>query len=226
MNLVEAKSVFEAASDENRLSDRSPTDRWNDFPHSELSHHGAACCDIAREWLRAMDFAQLNGAQLSSGPRWLRAKYKWGPSEWPMHWCDVVERETIDCGAHAALSRDVFQARGMTAFPAQLVQQFDEQATTQWRAKWSGEGVSCHWLDDTHIYHEVTAVLFDGGELKLWDASSATWIDSRQAHAGYGSVTALRIIVDQAAGVDELFWGDRRIVPNVWNAQPSRLQTG
>ncbi len=218
MNLVEAKSVFETHGDEQRSSGRLPSDRWQDFPHSELSEHDSACCKIAREWIVSMDFAQLNGAQLSSGPRWLRAKYKWGPSTWPMHWCEVVERDTVDCGAHAAMSRALFRARGLTAFPAQLVQQFDEHATTQWRGKWSGEGASCHWLDDVHIYHEATALLLDGRDLRLWDASAATWIDARQSHAGYGSVISLRIIVDpDPADLADIHWGGRAIVPNVWN---------
>lgn len=226
MNLVGAKSVFETAVEEQPFVDGLPSDRWHDFPHSELARHDAPCCTIAREWIRSMDFAQLNGAQLSSGPRWLRAKYKWGPSPWPMHWCEAVDRETIDCGAHAALSRDLFQARGLTAFPAQLVQRFDEAATRQWRAKWAGDGVSCHWLDKHHIYHEATALLLNGEELKLWDASAASWIDPRQTHRGYGSVTALRIIVG-GSGVQGTFnWGARSIMPNLWNQQVNRMRVG
>jgi hypothetical protein len=218
MNLVEAKTIFETPEDEQRSSDRLPSDRWKDFSHSELSHHDGSCCDIAREWIQSMDFAQLNGAQLSSGPRWLRSRYNWGPSSWPIHWCQVVERKTIDCGAHAALSRELFRARGMTAFPAQIVQEFDEHATTQWRGTWSREGVSCHWLDEFHIYHEATALLMDGAETKLWDASAASWIDARQSHAGYGSVTAIRVVVDGAnSPIAKLHWGERVIWTNVWN---------
>ncbi|HEU0134682.1 MAG TPA: hypothetical protein VFR28_07650, partial [Allosphingosinicella sp.] len=130
-----------------------PSDRWQDFPHSSLSHHGQACCEIAKAWVTSMDFAQLNGAELTSGPRWLRSKYKWGPSPWPMHWCEAVKRKTIDCGAHAALATEAFRARGLTAFPAQLVQRYSADASEQWQAKWSGEDVSCHWLDGEHIYH-------------------------------------------------------------------------
>jgi hypothetical protein len=218
MNLVEGNTIFERPADEQRSSDRLPSDRWDDFPYSELSQHDGACCKIAREWIQSMDFAQLNGAQLSSGPRWLRAKYKWGPSSWPMHWCEVVNRDTIDCGAHAALSRALFRARGLTAFPVQLVQQFDRQATAQWRGKWSGEGVSCHWLDGSHIYHEVTALLMDGSEVKLWDASAGSWINPRQSGGGYGSVSAMRIFVGaEHSRLGDLSWGERAISPNVWN---------
>jgi hypothetical protein len=215
MYLVEANSAASRPLEEQRAADRLPSDQWQDFPYSALSHHGAACCDIAREWVLSMDFAQLNGADVASGPRWLRARYKWGPSEWPMHWCDVVRRKTIDCGAHAALSREAFRARGLTAFPAQLVQRYTEDATGQWREKWGREQVSCHWLDGEHIYHEATALQVGTSDVKIWDASSASWLDAPQSGAGYGTVVAVRFFADDGAGT--LNWGDRALTPNVWN---------
>ena len=126
MYLAEAEATTLVRENERLTAERLPSAPWENFPYSVLSHHGTACCDIGREWIRSMDFAQLNGADLTSGPRWLRAKYKWGPSPWPMHWCEVVRRETIDCGAHAALSREAFGARGLVAFPAQLVQKYSQ----------------------------------------------------------------------------------------------------
>ena len=193
-----------------------PSDRWQHFPHSTLSHHGGACCEIARQWVTAMDFAQLNGAELTSGPRWLRAKYKWGPSPWPMHWCDAVKRKTIDCGTHAALALEAFRARGLTAFPAQLVQRYSKEATEQWQGKWSEEDVSCHWLDGEHIYHEATALLVGDDEVKIWDSSAGSWVGPRQ-DGGYGSLTAVRIIAEgHFGGGDGLRWGERRLKPGQW----------
>jgi hypothetical protein len=192
------------------------SDRWRDFPHSTLSHHGGACCEIARQWVVAMDFAQLNGAEPTSGPRWLRAKYKWGPSPWPMHWCEAVKRKTIDCGTHAALALEAFRARGLTAFPAQLVQRYTEDATEQWRGKWEGEDVSCHWLDGEHIYHEAVALLVGEDEVRIWDSSAGSWVGQRQ-DGGYGSLTAVRIVAEgQYGGGDGLRWGERRLKPGAW----------
>ncbi|HEX8666899.1 MAG TPA: hypothetical protein VF727_00825 [Allosphingosinicella sp.] len=194
-----------------------PSDRWTDFPHSQLSHHGAACCETARQWVVAMDFAQLNGGDLASGPRWLRERYKWGPSPWPMHWCELVKRKVIDCGAHSALAHEVFSARGLAAFPAQLVQRYSEDATHHWRGKWSEEDVSCHWLDGEHIYHEATAILLGEDEVKIWDSSAGSWVNPRQA-GGYGSLAAVRIFADgHYGGGDGLRWGERRLKPNIWN---------
>src|SRR4028118_555309 len=91
---------------------------------------------------------------LLGGPRGLREKCEWGPSSWPMHWCEVVERKVIDCGAHAALAQEAFTARGVTAFRAQFVQRYSEDAASQWRTKWGADKVSDHWISDDVIYHE------------------------------------------------------------------------
>jgi hypothetical protein len=194
------------------------SERWQHFPYSCFSHHGTACCEVAREWIVANDFAQLNGGDLKTGPRWLRQKYEWGPSSWPMHWCEVVERDVIDCGAHAALAHEAFAARGVTAFRAQFVQRYSADATAQWRKKWGDEEVSDHWLTDDAIYHEGNALLVGDDEVKLWDASAGWWINVRQAGGGYGSLVAVRIFADgQWGGGDGFRWGEHRIKPNEWH---------
>jgi hypothetical protein len=216
MYLVEAEARVQPRESEasgSPLEAKLPGGRWKDFPYSRISHHGEACCEVSREWVIAMDFAQLNGGRLESGPRWLRQKYAWGPTQWPAFWCELVKRKEIDCGAHAALAHEVFTARGLTSFPAQLIQQYSEDATGQWRGKWSKEDVSCHWIDDTTIYHEGAALLL-GGEIKLWDASAGAWINPRQS-GGYGSLTAVRVFAD---GETSFRWGERQIAANEWVA--------
>jgi hypothetical protein len=194
-----------------------PSARWDHFPYSCFSHHGDPCCEVAREWVVAMDFAQLNGGDLSSGPRWMREKYEWGPSSWPMHWCDVVERKVIDCGAHAAMAHEAFTARGATAFRAQFVQRYSTDATDQWKSKWGDEQVSDHWIDDDLIYHEGNALLVGEDEVKLWDSSAGWWINPRQA-GGYGSLVAVRIFAEgQWGDGDGIRWGEHRIKPNEWH---------
>jgi hypothetical protein len=218
--------MYSAAVKERNLAptlysaDALPSDPWRDFPVSEIAHHGDHCCDVAREWLIAMDFAQLNGGSLRSGPRWLRKTYEWGPSAWPITWCEVVHRKVIDCGAHAALAHEVFAARGGTALRAQFVQRYSDDATEQWRRKWSDEQVSDHWLGENAIYHEGNALLGEGDELKLWDGSSGCWLNPRQ-EGGYGAVLAVRVF-DTHAPEDRVFsWGDHRVRPNQWCQIPS-----
>ena len=216
MYLVAAKEREDASTGEAQDAPL-PSARWESFPYSCFSHHGDACCDIAREWVLAMDFAQLNGGDKLSGPRWMRQKYKWGPSAWPMHWCDALDRDTIDCGAHAALAHEAFIARGVSAFRAQFVQEYSDDATSQWRGAWGEEKVSDHWIDGKRIYHEGNALLVGEDEIKLWDASAGWWINPRQA-GGYGSLVAVRVFAEgQYGGGDGFRWGEHRIKPNVWH---------
>ncbi|HEX8528045.1 hypothetical protein [Allosphingosinicella sp.] len=199
---------------EDVLPDRPcPSTRWEDFPYSCISHHDEACCEVAREWVMAYDFAQLNGADASSGPRWLRQRYEWGPSPWPIHWCEAVERDTLDCGALGCMARQIFEARGLTSFAAQFVQQYSDEATCQWRGKWDGESSSTHWIDEDVIYHEACALLVGEGEVKLFDPSAGWWINPRQA-GGYGGLLAVRIF--DGAG-KSYRWGERRLIADQWN---------
>ena len=202
------------------LEDTAPAigGKWEHFPNSHVSHHGAACCDIAHAWLIAFDQAQLNGGDRMTGPRWIRARSDWGPSAWPIHWCEAVGAETIDCGVHAALAHEVFAARGVRTFRAQFQQRYSPEAARSWRGKWGAANVSDHWIDGDTIYHEGNAVLVDDGEVKLWDGSAGWWINPREKGTGYGSLAAVRITADGAGLPPVLRWGERRIKPNRWIA--------
>jgi hypothetical protein len=190
--------------------------RWSNFPVSQLSHHGQTCCDIARHWFRAADFAQLNGNGVMSGPRWIREKFEWGPSNWPVHWCETLEAEVIDCGAHAALAHEAFESRGVTAFRTQVVQGYESRAIDQWRLRWDLNDASDHWLGDDCIYHEVNAVVTGPGILRLWDGSSGCWLDP--AHSkGYGSVIAVRISTPLDTMQTSWCWGKHRLPASEWH---------
>ena len=217
MYLAEVDSRRSIEALDEALAEACPSEPWRDFPHSELSDHGAACCRAARHWVRAMDFGQLNGDQLTSGPRWLRARFKWGPTRWPIHWCDVVKQKVIDCGVHSALAHEAFTARGLTAFRAQVVQRYSTDSVAQWRLKWQVEEASDHWLIGDLIYHEANALLMGDGEIRIWDSSAGWWLNERQG-AGYGSVAAVRIIADpEVYGSRNLKWGGSSLEPNSWN---------
>lgn len=196
-------------------AERAAGGKWQQFPNSYISHHGTACCHIAHEWLIAFDFAQLNGGDPLTGPRWMREHSTWGPSAWPIHWCEAVDRHVLDCGAHAAMAHEAFVARGVRAFRAQFVQRYTAEAAVSWRQNWSRENVSDHWIDGDTIYHEGNAVLVANDEVKFWDGSAGWWINRRQ-DAGYGSLVAVRIDADAEGFPQGLRWGDRRIGLNEW----------
>jgi hypothetical protein len=191
-------------------------ERWREFPYSSIAHHGGRCCRIAREWVLAIDFSQLNGGSALTGPRWLRHKYTWGPSPWPMHWCEAVGRKTLDCGALASLTHEVFAARGVRSFPAQFIQRYTNEATRHWRQKWAAEDCSPHWLADDLIYHEGNAVLAGRDEIKLWDASAGWWINPKQ-FGGYGGVVAVKVFPHGADAPAVFRWGAHLITPNRWH---------
>ena len=214
MSLAEGKALIDI-SEADFVDAGAAVEKWRDFPASALSHHGRACCRVAREWVLGMDYSQLNAGNPLTGPRWLRHKYTWGPSAWPIHWCEAVRRKTLDCGALAALAHEVFSARGVRSFPAQLIQQFSEDATRQWYERWGGDRSSVHWIKEDLIYHEGCAVVVRGDEVKLWDASAGWWIDPNQA-GGYGALLAVRITNAQTATPTSFTWGTRRIAANTW----------
>jgi hypothetical protein len=205
--------------DEPRVLDRPcPSARWESFPYSCISHHGAECCDIAREWVMAYDFAQLNGADRASGPRWLRKRWTWGPSPWPIHWCEAVERDTLDCGVLGCMARELFAERGLVSFPAQFVQQYSADATAQWLGKWDAEKVSTHWIDDDVIYHEACALVSGEGEVRLFDPSAGWWVNPRQA-GGYGGLLAARIF----DGEGRIWrWGEHSLRGDEWTKVAER----
>lgn len=189
--------------------------KWRDWSPSTISHHGHACCDVAREWILATDYSQLSAGARLTGPRWLRETYSWGPSAWPIHWCEAVKRKTLDCGALAALSHEVFTARGVRSFPAQLIQRFNGEATCHWRETWSDESIAVHWIEGDLVYHEGCAVLVRCDEIKLWDSSVGCWIEPKQ-FGGYGALLGLRIFAPQADGQTSFIWGAQRFLPNEW----------
>ena len=188
-------------------------DRWRDWAPSTISHHRRICCEIAREWITATDYSSLNGGQILSGPRWLRHRFQWGPSSYPLFWCEAVRKDTLDCGALAALAHEVFSIRGIKSYRVQLVQRYSRNATEQWANSWTGDGVPTLWLDKDVIYHEGCAASIDDTEIKVWDASAGCWIDPK-AGDGYGALLAIK--VNSSAKTSEYFWGKFRLKPNVW----------
>ena len=86
MSLAEGSGLIEV-NENNFMEAAAAINKWQHFPASVISHHGERCCEIAREWILSMDYAQVNAGSLLAGPRWLRQRYTWGPSSWPIHWC-------------------------------------------------------------------------------------------------------------------------------------------
>ena len=79
----------------------TPYERWtSQLPSHISSHRGGDCCSLALSWLRGM---AASHADDRTG-RWVRDHGQWGPSRWPLHWCEAAREEVLDCGALAALA--------------------------------------------------------------------------------------------------------------------------
>jgi hypothetical protein len=215
MSLAEDKVRIEI-NETDLIDVNAAIEKWQHFPYSGLTHHGRRCCQIAREWIFSMDHSQLNGSNPLTGPRWLRNKFKWGPSKWPLPWCEAVEMEQLDCGALAALAHELFTARGVKSYPAQFIQQYSEDSTRQWCANWGCEGVPVHWVKEDLIYHEACAVVVRGNEIKIWDPTASWWVNPKQ-FGGYGGLLAIRIFTGyEQQATEHLAWGKHTITLNQW----------
>lgn len=186
---------------------------WEHWQPARVSHHGQACCEIVKEWIIATDQSLLNGGNDLTGPRWLRHRYEWGPTRYPIHWCEIGRAKVLDCGVHAAIAQEVFLARGVRCFRAQFVQEYSEGASDQWRLKWADRDAITTWIEGKFIYHEGCSVIAADGSAKLWDPSAGWWLDP-DTTSGYGSLRALRI--QASAGAEALEWGGQIVPANEW----------
>lgn len=184
-------------------------ERLADRPISVISHHGMRCCAVAKAWLLAAAASQPPGDR---GLAWIGDRWRWGPHAWPLHWCEIVARDRLDCGALAALAFMVLEARGRTALPVQLVEEYDQGASGAWGTLWTRALLPSDWLHVAFAYHEAVATL-DAGHLSVWDPTDGRRID-RGPSKGYGAVRAIR--VHAASGGAPVQWRGMTVPPGVW----------
>lgn len=189
---------------------------WAQSVPSTLSHHGTDCCTVARAWFLAMDASMWQG---HGGPAWIARKWPWGPSAWPLHWCQAMEMEELDCGAHQALSMEAFRARGMRVLPVQLVQRQEAHNMEHWHQRWSDGGASPAWAQGAAGYHEACAVVDGQGRAEVWDATVNSWLTPDLVQ-GVRSIAAIRI--GGAVPSDEVVtWRGVPVPVGRWTAPPA-----
>lgn len=179
--------------------------QWAGRTPVQLLDHGRPCCTAARAWLRAMDWS-LRAAEPGSGaPSWLVEVFPWGPTRWPLSWCEAVQSAKLDCGALAAMACYMLSARGLRVWRTQLIQEFSEEAVTHWRSRWLTASAPTDWIIGSLIYHEGVAVLSGGNEIGIWDPTHNCWLESNH-RGGYGSTLAIRLHAHKANGEHVLHW--------------------
>ena len=197
-------------------------EKWEDLPASPLADHAAPCCRIAHEWFLAMDFSQMQAGDPLTGPRWIRERYKWGPTRWPLYWCEAIQAKTLDCGALAALSQQAYLGRSIRCYTAQFIQRYTVEDSKHWYAAWERDQASAHWIEDDLVYHEACAVVVRDSEIRIWDPTASWWVMPKQFE-GYGAVLALRILTPDNVEPKAFHWAMHRITPNLWQPlEPAR----
>ena len=191
-------------------------DQWADSPISEISDHGAECCSTAKAWLKALDRSRRGSSSSQLAPAWILGKFPWGPSTWPIHWCEIAAAENLDCGALGDLARMIIRARGIRCLPVQVILQFSHQDAQHWASTWNEENLWAEWIVGSFAYHEVCAVMRDEQEISIWDPSDNTWISPGRAGC-YGTAAAVRVFSDGEKLPPVLRWGSEVVTPGSWH---------
>jgi hypothetical protein len=177
---------------------------------SVLGHHGQPCCERARAWFLMMD-RFFNGHN-HAVPIWIRLHWEWGPSRWPLYWCEAMEAKKLDCGVLAALTMEALQQRRAEAFLCQLILRYDARTIEQWRKAWFDAGVTPDWAMGEYAYHECCAILRKS-EIAVWDPSINAPV--KPTARGYGGAAALRLR-SNVTDPDPVFWGRLPVNVNQW----------
>lgn len=189
---------------------------WSHRLPSHLLWHEGDCCRIAKAWFRGMEYSLHGEQHAGSGPGWIRRHWRWGPTRWPLYWCEAIKLQALDCGALAALSREAFLLRDRDVTAVQLIQYFPADAALHWGALWASAGLSDRWAFGSHAYHEAAGVL-QGSELAVWDATDNCWLSPHNV-SGYGSTALIRVAASPGGPSigTHLRWAEHRIAVGEW----------
>jgi hypothetical protein len=195
--------------------------RWLEHPSSSIIHHEQACCEEARLWFlsyaRSMEIGLGSQFDLKV-PSWLSQLFEWGPSEWPISWCEVVKEKVIDCGVFAALAREVFRAQGLEAHPAQALLSYNATCTAHWQKYWDQRRKKktrnnrdfFPWIGTEIVYHEICVLEMADGQARFYDSTWGHWY-LPQPRVGFGALLALRSECSRL-----LHWGDHELSCGEW----------
>jgi hypothetical protein len=194
---------------------RIALDQWVHYPFSQIKDHGEECCSIAKAWLVALDRSKRSTESNLSAPTWVLERFPWGPSPWPIHWCEVAASEILDCGALADLTRMIIHARGVNCTAVQVILQFSADDVRHWAATWNNASQWAEWISGSFAYHEVCAVYIRDNTIRIWDPSDNTWIKPGKTGL-YGTAVAIRLLSEGKENQRPITWENRHITPNQW----------
>lgn len=121
-------------------------------PVSRLTRHAAPCCVIAEAWFRATARSAIR--RFGDEPRWITERWNWGPTVWPIAWCEAIKADALDCGALADLAAVAFEETGREVMRVQLIQDASTEECEQWATRWATTPAAPKWIWGRLVYHE------------------------------------------------------------------------
>ncbi len=191
--------------------------RWMEHPTSSILHHDRSCCEEARLWFlsyaRTMEIGSPSEQNIRA-PSWLSKLFKWGPSQWPISWCDVVKEKMVDCGVFAALAREIFAAQGHQVHPAQALLHYNSECTSHWKDLWQEASKTKRdlfpWVGTEIVYHELCVLEMPDQRARVYDSTWGFWHVPYRRN-GFGGLLAFRTECPRL-----LRWGDKTISCGEW----------
>ncbi len=196
--------------------------RWIEHPTSSIIHHDQECCQHARLWFlsyaRSMEGWSCSQFDLKA-PVWLSQLFNWGPSIWPISWCQLVKEKTLDCGVFAALAQEILKAQGHQVHSGQCLLVYNDTCTNHWKDLWRTKmprkegrrsGDVFHWIGDQVVYHEVCIIELPDGSAKVYDSTFGGWYEPLE-RIGFGALLAIRSECPRL-----LRWGDKFLSCGEW----------
>lgn len=183
---------------------------------SGIASHPGRCCQVAREWFRGQSRAHHALNELPTP--WLRQRWVWGPLERPIHWCEIVERKTIDCAALSALAAEGMSAIGEPVLPVQILETIDDHTARNWEHRWRDHGGG-YWISSEIVYHEVIAVkALNAAGIRIWDPTDECYCEQRPL-SGYGAIVGVRVTQQgesELSSNGNFTWRGMHLRPNEW----------
>jgi hypothetical protein len=184
------------------------------IPPTQILSHGDEMCEVARKYLIGLDSLLAIGNNPIEPPVWITIKYKWGPTRYPVYWCQIVKAEELDCGSLSAVIREIYRSRGVHTLPVQLILKYPVHIIEHYIAMWRRKGLPVNWIWGNYVYHEVVGVILDECEMKIYDPVENSWIKS-SGHVERGRVAAIRISGEETCSY--LHWENKYIELNKWH---------
>ena len=94
--------------------------------------------------------------------------------------------------AFRAFAIEIFRAKGVVAYNAQVLRYQHPSCTSHWQKKWKSQPQAFPWAASEFVYHEVCAVKTNEHSWGLYDPTDGYWIESESMN-GHNDHFAVRI---------------------------------